>query len=99
MKWPEPDLTQIVPTEIVGLSPKAQTEILRTFNGRVNAYLTVTEYIAHFYPGESVWRGNTCGCTDDRCGGHHHGVGARCRCLDALLDELHDELVVVGPGS
>lgn len=37
-------------------------------------------------PGEE-WRGDACGCTDDRCIGHHHDEAEPCGCLPALIDE------------
>jgi len=36
------------------------------------------------------WRGDACGCPDDRCIGHHHGDGEECRCFPGLLDEYLD---------
>ena len=37
---------------------------------------------------ETKWRGDSCGCTDDRCIGYHHDEHEECGCLPALLDEL-----------
>lgn len=37
---------------------------------------------------DSRWRGDSCGCTDDRCVGYHHDEYEECGCLPALLDEL-----------
>jgi len=34
---------------------------------------------------DGVWRGDHCGCSDDRCIGYHHDVGEECGCLLALL--------------
>ena len=75
-----------------GLSPRAESEILRTFNSLTGRYATVDEYIAHDFPGSAVWGGDDCGCTDDRCTGHHHVSSAECGCLDVRLDEFHDDL-------
>ncbi|MGW6132355.1 hypothetical protein ACWFNE_20205 [Cellulomonas sp. NPDC055163] len=33
------------------------------------------------------WRGDVCGCTDDRCTGYHHGENEPCGCLPALIAE------------
>lgn len=37
--------------------------------------------------GEDTWGGDTCGCPDDRCAGHHHDEDDECGCLRALLDD------------
>jgi hypothetical protein len=34
------------------------------------------------------WRGDYCGCPDDRCIGFHHDVFAECGCLPVLLAEV-----------
>ncbi len=52
-----------------------------------DAGLTTSAYIRHHSP-DGVWRGDSCGCTDDRCIGYHHGTGADCGCLPVLIDEL-----------
>lgn len=80
-------------TAATGLNARAVGEIQRTFNSLTNSYATVSEYIAHFFPGEQVWRGDECGCTDDRCTGYHH-EGPVCGCLDVQLDQFHDDLSV-----
>lgn len=36
---------------------------------------------------ETEWRGDECGCTDDRCIGHHHDEHEECGCLPALIQE------------
>lgn len=74
------------------LNAAAVTEVTRTFNSLTGTYVTVQEYIERHYPGETEWRGDECGCTDDRCIGHHHDGDERCGCLDSQLDEFHDEL-------
>lgn len=33
------------------------------------------------------WRGDECGCTDDRCIGYHHDEGEQCGCLPVLIEE------------
>lgn len=38
-------------------------------------------------PGETQWHGDECGCSDDRCIGHHHDAAEDCGCLTALLHE------------
>lgn len=37
---------------------------------------------------DGLWRGDRCGCPDDRCIGHHHAENEECGCLPALLDAL-----------
>jgi hypothetical protein len=37
---------------------------------------------------ETEWRGDECGCTDDRCVGYHHDEHEECPCLPALLEDL-----------
>lgn len=34
-----------------------------------------------------TWEGDSCGCPDDRCIGHHHAPGDPCGCLHVLLLE------------
>lgn len=41
--------------------------------------------------GDSEWRGDVCGCTDDRCIGHHHD-GSDCGCREVIIQERLDEL-------
>ncbi|MGI0520197.1 hypothetical protein ABY45_06500 [Microbacterium maritypicum] len=74
-----------------GLNARAVAEITATFNSLTSSYATVPEYIAYRFPGSGAWNGDECGCTDDRCMGHHH-EGSECRCLEVQLDEFHDDL-------
>lgn len=39
--------------------------------------------------GQPTWHGDSCGCPDDRCIGHHHDEDDACGCLHSLLSELH----------
>ena len=34
---------------------------------------------------DGIWHGDACGCSDDRCIGHHHYQGEECGCLPVLL--------------
>lgn len=34
-----------------------------------------------------TWEGDSCGCPDDRCTGHHHAPDDPCGCLHVLLLE------------
>lgn len=42
--------------------------------------------------GHREWRGDECGCTDDRCIGHHH-TGSHCECRAVVIQQHRDELV------
>lgn len=39
---------------------------------------------------DGQWHGDKCGCTDDRCIGHHHDEREDCGCLPALIQEYLD---------
>lgn len=41
----------------------------------------------HGYASAGEWRGDECGCTDDRCIGYHHDENEECQCLPALIEE------------
>ena len=41
---------------------------------------------AHFADGR--WRGDACGCPDDRCIGRHHDADEPCGCLAVLIQGL-----------
>lgn len=36
---------------------------------------------------DGQWHGDSCGCKDDRCIGHHHSANEECSCLPALVDD------------
>lgn len=42
----------------------------------------------HFGTAATSWRGDSCGCPDDRCIGYHHDAQDECQCLPALLAEV-----------
>lgn len=42
---------------------------------------------ARAHTGGTVWKGDACGCPDDRCAGSHHAAAAPCDCLAALITE------------
>ena len=48
--------------------------------------LTIVGYSRHYFE-EDRWRGDECGCTDDRCTGYHHDASDECGCLPVLLDQ------------
>jgi hypothetical protein len=35
--------------------------------------------------GDGRWRGDACGCPDDRCIGYHHDATGECGCFEVLL--------------
>ena len=37
------------------------------------------------------WCGDACGCSDDRCIGHHHENAEDCRCLPAMLENFFSD--------
>lgn len=44
-------------------------------------------YARRFWP-DGAWRGDACGCPDDRCmDGYHHHPEQECVCLRVLLAE------------
>lgn len=47
---------------------------------------TIAGYTRHYFP-DGKWRGDKCGCVDDRCIGYHHYDEADCHCLPAWLDD------------
>lgn len=65
-----------------GLSQHARLLIM-------GAGVTVQAYTEHHFP-DGVWRGDECGCTDDRCIGHHHLDHENCGCLPVCLEEVLD---------
>jgi len=56
----------------------------------IRAYgLTIAEYVRSQGYSDGEWRGDACGCFDDRCkDGFHHELDDECQCLPAILDEL-----------
>lgn len=39
------------------------------------------------YSADGIWRGDACGCPDDRCIGYHHFKDEKCGCLGVLLEQ------------
>lgn len=58
------------------------------WSGTLDRSTTIAAFTRHWFP-DGVWRGDACGCVDDRCIGYHHGAGAECGCLDGWLDEFY----------
>lgn len=58
-----------------------------------SAGATIASYVRH-YSRCDEWRGDACGCVDDRCIGYHHDECDECGCLSAwLADMLAAQLV------
>jgi hypothetical protein len=49
--------------------------------------VSIADYIRRYAP-DGDWRGDRCGCPDDRCIDHHHDQNDDCLCLPATLDEM-----------
>lgn len=58
--------------------------------------ITIAAYIRDQMPWSGqdgrTWRGDDCGCTDDRCIGYHHDEQEDCGCLPVLLRDTLDRL-------
>ena len=61
------------------LTPAARHEIRWGFEGA-----TIAGYVRHYFP-DGEWRGDKCGCLDDRCIGYHHDEGDECGCLPSWV--------------
>jgi hypothetical protein len=48
--------------------------------------VTIAGYI-RYWSADGVWRGDSCGCPDDRCIGFHHDQPGDCHCLESTLSE------------
>lgn len=70
---------------VLGLSAEARGTI-------TECGVTVREYL-DFWGHVGGWRGDVCGCSDDRCEDYHHDAGEECFCLPVLLRILLDERV------
>ncbi len=70
---------------MTALSPTARETIKwATFDVRG---ASIIGYVRHVFGSEGKWLGDSCGCPDDRCIGHHHDEGQTCACLPVVLDE------------
>lgn len=87
------DIVNGVIDDVIGARP--QTHRRDPLNPATVAYLaergiTRREWITeHGHLAE--WTGDTCGCPDDRCAGHHHDQDADCMCVAVLASEYLDE--------
>ncbi len=62
------------------------TEALEMLRG---AGITAIDW-ARAHGGGDRWRGDACGCPDDRCIGYHHGEQDPCGCLPVLVESHLD---------
>lgn len=49
--------------------------------------VTPRQWTLYHQPDGGAWGGDSCGCPDDRCIGHHHEADEPCGCLRVLLPE------------
>lgn len=77
-------MTTTTPTSVRygNLSRHARDVIKYWFGGPV----TIAGYVRYWYE-DGVWRGDSCGCPDDRCIGFHHDRPDDCHCLENTLGE------------
>lgn len=52
-----------------------------------NAQISRPAWARHHGFADGRWRGDACGCPDDRCAGYHHDEHEECGCLAVLLEE------------
>ncbi|RGE19019.1 hypothetical protein [Leucobacter sp. wl10] len=45
----------------------------------------------HGHDPAQPWGGDACGCSDDRCIGHHHDATDECQCLPAMIDQVREQ--------
>lgn len=66
-----------------GRLSRAARDTIRFWYGKP---VTIAGYVRYWYA-DGVWRGDACGCHDDRCVGYHHGADQDCGCIEAMLGE------------
>lgn len=56
----------------------------------IQGSMSIDDYVRFLQPDdpEGPWRGDECGCPDDRCIGHHHEPGEQCGCLLAMIGQI-----------
>lgn len=64
------------------LSPSVRQLIRYWYGGPV----TIAGYVRYWFP-DGAWRGDSCGCPDDRCIGFHHDGPEGCGCVESALSE------------
>jgi len=82
-------MTKLPRVRYGNLSAWARDRVLWSRAGQAT---TIAGYVRWAFP-DGEWRGDACGCTDDRCAyGYHHDALTDCGCLDVLLDHYADHL-------
>ncbi|WP_103348699.1 hypothetical protein [Amycolatopsis sp. CA-128772] len=67
-------------------------ELNDTARATLNSFgISPTQWAQQHF-GTDEWHGDACGCTDDRCIGHHHDRPDDCGCLTVLLTAAAAEL-------
>jgi hypothetical protein len=55
----------------------------------IREQMPIAAFVRYFYP-DGSWRGDVCGCPDDRCAdGFHHGGIDYCGCLPVAIAEAN----------
>jgi hypothetical protein len=81
-----------VPVRYSRLSRNAR-EVIKYWYGDP---VTIAGYVRYRFP-DGVWRGDSCGCPDDRCIGYHHDEDEDCGCLPVTLGEYTQAVTAVRP--
>ena len=55
--------------------------------------------VAQGYADAASWRGDVCGCSDDRCIGYHHDENEECGCLPATIEQHEKDLAARAAGK
>lgn len=67
------------------------TELSTEARETLNRYGISADDWTRYFMGDSTWQGDSCGCPDDRCIGHHHAKDEECGCVSSLIrDYLTD---------
>lgn len=67
--------------------PRLNSEARETL--RAEGFTTRQWAQLHGFASAADWSGDACGCTDDRCIGHHHDANEECGCLSSLIADQH----------
>lgn len=68
--------------------------------GEIRAHgITIAAYIRYWEgpAGNGKWRGDSCGCPDDRCIGYHHDPQDECGCLPVTIADVTRDLGTAEP--
>lgn len=50
--------------------------------------ITIADYVRGAFPYSETWRGDVCGCFDDRCIGYHHDERDDCGCIAPCIADV-----------